>query len=253
MDSRNISAIQATTEALSYAVVNDKSGVVKLLERNNISMPKNPSDKEVNIAVLHSLKNSNFKKELSRFLGEKVKEYHDDYGHVHEGFGEFVASNEDFGFTGLDDFQMWTGNPLKVEGFKNVVGVGSPTVSQSTISSVKSSAVYNPSSTSKGSGKGGFGRALAGIGTWLKDNVLTQDNINSGIQLGLTNLQNKAQSKTNEVQNQAILLQQQQDMLKAQQAANEAKGGLSSTTKYILIGVGVLVVGGIIYAVSRKK
>jgi hypothetical protein len=248
MDSRNISAIQATTEALSYAVVNDKSGVVKLLERNNISMPKNPSDKEVNIAVLHSLKNSNFKKELSRFLGEKVKEYHDDYGHVHEGFGEFVASNEDFGFTGLDDFQMWTGNPLKVEGFKNGAGdILSPTFSSNLSSAVKTAQASQPAK------KKGFGAALSGIGKFLKDNVLTQDNINSGIQLGLTNLQNKAQSKTNEVQNQAILLQQQQDMLKAQQAANEAKGGLSSTTKYILIGVGVLVVGGIIYAVSRKK
>ena len=47
-----LSAIDVTTGLLSYAVVTDKASLIKLLERNGISMPQNASDREVTTAVL---------------------------------------------------------------------------------------------------------------------------------------------------------------------------------------------------------
>jgi hypothetical protein len=93
------------------------------------------------------------------------------------------------------------------------------------------------------------GSTIASIGKFFKENVLTSDNINTGLQLGMTTLNNKIQSKQNAVQTEALILQQQQDQIRNQVGA---RGGISTNT--IIIGVvGLALVGTIIYVLTKKK
>jgi hypothetical protein len=97
--------------------------------------------------------------------------------------------------------------------------------------------------------KSGVGNVIAGIGRFFKENVLTSENINTGLQLGLTTINNKVQQKQNAVQTEALILQQQQDVMRQQVAQ---KQGISGTT--IVIGlVGVAILGTIIYVMTKKK
>jgi hypothetical protein len=236
----NLSTTLVTQELISYSVVTDKSGLVRLLERNGVQMPNNPSDKEVTVAVLMaSAKSQNFKDELATFLTNKVKEAGDD-------FQSFVGSEADFGFTGVDDFGFTGIEDFSFTGADNFFsanGTKKPVVTSAQKKATRVSAT-NPQ------GKTKTGLALAGIGKFLKDSVLTPENVNSGIQIGLNKINNQTQADSNKIQNQALVLQQQQDELKK----NLPQGkGMSPAVKYTLIGVGVLAVVGIIYVIVKKK
>jgi len=68
-----VNAQEAVRNMISYTIVTDKDSLVRLLERNGVQMPNNPSDKEVTASVLlASAKSPNFKKELSSLLTSKV-------------------------------------------------------------------------------------------------------------------------------------------------------------------------------------
>ena len=95
-----------------------------------------------------------------------------------------------------------------------------------------------------------MGQALAGIGKFFKENILTAENINAGIAVGLNKINNKTQADSNRIQEQSIVLQGQQDDLKK----NLPQGkGMSPAVKYTLIGVGALALVGIIYVIVKKK
>ena len=47
-----VNAQEAVRNMISYTVVTDKGSLVRLLERNGVQMPSNPSDKEVTASVL---------------------------------------------------------------------------------------------------------------------------------------------------------------------------------------------------------
>jgi len=230
-----INATQAVRELISYTIVTDKQSLVKLLQRNGINLPSDPSDKDVTIAVLlASSKSPNFKNELSKLLTSKVAEASGE-------FSNLTGSDQDFGFTGVDDLG-YVGD----ETFFNQTGLTfTPTFTQNLASATK--AQQTASTTKKPKTK--VGSAIASIGTFFKDNVLTSDNINTGLQLGLTTLNNKVQSKQNAVQNEALILQSQQDAIRNQVGA---KSGISTNT--IIIGVvGLALVGTIIYVLTKKK
>jgi len=103
---------EVTREVIGYALLTDKSGMLQLLERNGVQMPKNPSDKEVTIAVLMAAaKSPVYKQELAKYLTDKVKDAH---GKIGSGYKSFAADDRDFGFTWLDDFQNFdAGTNLK--------------------------------------------------------------------------------------------------------------------------------------------
>jgi len=231
----NLSTTLVAEELISYSVVTDKSGLVKLLERNGVQMPSNPSDREVTVAVLMAMsKSQNFKDELANFLTKKVSKAGDD-------FQSFVGSEADFGFTGVDDLGF-TG----IEGFSftgqddffNAPGKKATEKKASRVSAT------NPQ------GKTKTGLALAGIGKFFKDNILTAENINAGIAVGLNKVNNKTQADSNRIQEQALVLQGQQDDLKNK--LPDAKP-MSPAVKYTLIGVGVIALVGIIYVIVKKK
>jgi hypothetical protein len=228
-----VSALQVTEEALSYAVVTDKDGLVRLLKRNGVVVGNNPSDKEVTIAVLMaSAKSPNFKNELSTFLTGKVKEAGETLS--------FVGSSQDFGFTGIDDFQF-TGS----EDFFNATAA-EKAAKKAAAAQAAAAKKQSRVTADNPQGKTGVGLLLANIGKALT----SQDTINAGIQIGLNKINNKTQADANNISNQAAALQAQQDELRANMGTPSKK---TSATTYIIIGAGVLVAITAIYLIVKAK
>ena len=207
-----LSAIETVKELISYAVVTDKNGLVKLLQRNGIELPNNPSDNEVTVAVLMANNRSGvFRNELKKYLGGLVPEVANYVTELGGGMN----------FTGTDDFSFTAGD----DSFYNA-----------TAAEAKALRITATNPT----GKTKTGLALASIGSFFKDTVLSKENINTGINIGLTSLANKTQSQQNAVTAQSLQLQNYQDSLR-QQLPNAAKK--SNTMLYVWISVGVLAVG----------
>jgi len=233
----NLTTTQTVQELISYNIVKDKNSLVRLLERNGVQMPNNSSDREVTVAVLlANQKSPSFRKDLGSLLSNNFSKAQDD-------FKSFVATEEDFGFTGIDDFYIKPARNYAVgdgtyftaftgdgEEFYNEIGAGKK----------KRITVDNPKGKSK------VGLALGTIANTL----FTQENINSGIQLGLGALANKQASKQNALQENASLLAVQQDTIKKN--IEDPKNKKSNTTTYILIGVGVVALLGVVYAITQS-
>ena len=219
-----LNALETAKELISYAVVTDKNGLVKLLERNGIELPNNPSDNEVTVAVLMANQKSGvFRNELKKYL----------VGLVPEVANYTMELGGDMNFTGTDDFSFTAGD----DNFYNATAIEKKNLRVT---------ATNPT------GKTKTGVALASIGSFFKDNILTKDNINAGVQIGLTSLANKTQTQQNAVTAQSLQLQNYQDTLR-QQLPNAAKK--SNTMLYVWISVGVLAVGvlGFVLYKSYKK
>lgn len=239
-----INTQEVVRSLISYTVVTDKSSLVRLLERNGVELPKNPSDKEVTVAVLAaSSKSENFNRELAGLLSSKVPK-------AGEDFKNFAAGADEFGFTGLDDFSF-TG----IEGFENQIGtLNNPTFTSNLSAGVRATQTQKTKSTRASrvsadnpQGKTGVGRLLQSIGRSLT----SQETINSGVQLGLNSLNNRIQGRQNQIQTETAYLTQQQDQIR-QDLSRSQKTGMSAMT-WVFIGVGVVALVGIVYFVAKKK
>jgi hypothetical protein len=219
----NLNALEVARELISYAVVTDKDGLVKLLQRNGIEMPQNPSDNEVTIAVLMANSKSGvFRNELQKYLVSLLPEVSE--------YADFLGNGYQM-FTGTDDFSFTAGGGSLVPKSYAV-----PTTT------IPSTSTAQPGGTK-------VGNALRSVGQFLKTNVFTPENINAGVQIGLTSVANKTQAKQNQVQAEAVQLQTYQDSLR-QQLPNAAKK--SNTMLYVWIGVGVLAVGVLGFVLYRQ-
>jgi hypothetical protein len=138
----NLNALEIARELISYAVVTDKDGLVKLLERNGIEMPQNPSDNEVTIAVLMANSKSGvFRNELQKYLVSLLPEVSE--------YSEFLGNGYEM-FTGTDDFSFTAGGGSLVP--KTYV----PTT---TVPSAQPAGTKAPTK---------FGNALRSVGQFLK-------------------------------------------------------------------------------------
>jgi len=244
-----MSTQRATRELLAYTLNNDRRSLLKLLRRNGIELADNVSDKELTVAVLMAAgRNSTFKKELTELLSSKVKE-------AGEKYLSFVADDEMFGFTGIDDFLYQIGSISPQLGS----GVQSYVQSQQKSTTAKSTRAESRAARKAAGDKTGAGNFLAGLWDFAQKNVFTEDNLKAGINAGVTSISNKATAKQNLLQGEANAIEKtRQDLAQvdAQQRQGELpKPKLSPTTTAILIGVGVLLLGGIGYMIykSRKK
>jgi hypothetical protein len=223
-----LDALEITRSLLAYQVVNDKGSLVRLLKRNGVEVPETASNTEITSAALFAAgKSANFKKELAALLSTAGEE-----------FSSFVG--QEMGFTGLDDFSF-TG----MEGFESYNG-GTQQLSLA----VKQGIDTGKIKTKKD--KSGAGKVLSSIGTFFKDNVLTKENVDTAVQIGLTKINTQTQNKANKIAQEGLVIQQYQDDIRNQQAS-KGKGGLS-TGAWVGIGLGVAAIVGIaIYFSTRKK
>lgn len=240
-----INATQVTREAIAYTMATDKESLVRLLKRNGVTIAENANDKQIIVAVLMaSGKSSTFKTELASLLAKKVPEG----GKMYANF----AGGKDFGFTGLDDF-MFTGN----DDFMNLTSFGvlpnslnvpaAQALQSGATQEQASSYALSPQATSGSGGK--VGNALGSVWNFLKSSVLTPENINQGLQIGLTSINNKMQAKSNNLQYEAANIAAAQNQI---QNDIPNKPTVDNTTKYVLIGVGVIALGVIIFMVAKK-
>lgn len=235
-----VSATQVTQEALSYAVITDKNGLVRLLKRNGVQLGNNPSDKEVTVAVLMaSAKSDNFKNELASLLTKKVKEAGENMS--------FVGSDQDFGFTGVDDFQFTGAEDFyKFTGAEDFFNANNEKKAARQKAAADKKAARVTADNPKG--KTGAGLLLASIGRALSN----EDTINTGIQIGLNRINNKIlMDDQNSLTATAKAMQNQQDDMRKN--LPDADTGISDTAKYVLIGAGVLALIGIVYLIAKKK
>lgn len=230
-----INAQDVARNLISYAVVTDKNGLVKLLERNGIQMPNNPSDTEVTVAVLAaSGKSQTFKNDLAKYLTSQANK-------ASKSELSFVGDSTDFGFTGIDDFSFTGGDE-----FFNATAA-EKAAKKAASDAAKAAKKQARITEDNPQGKSGFGLFLQNIGKGLT----SQDTINAGINIGLTAINNKIQGRQNAVQQEAVILTKQQDQLR-QEISTQKKAGLS-TTSWVFIGIGVVALGGIIYFIAKKK
>lgn len=231
-----LDALEITRSLLAYQVVNDKGSLVRLLKRNGVDVPENASDTELTSAALFaSGKSANFKKELAALLSGNAKTAGDN-------FSSFVG--QEMGFTGLDDF-AFTG----MEGFESYNG-GTQQLSLAVKQGIDTGKIKTKKVKKEGD-KTGAGKVLSSIGTFFKDNVLTKENVDTAVQIGLTKINTQTQNKANRIAQEGLVIQQYQDDIRNQQGAR-GKGGLS-TGAIIGVVVGVIAVIGIVYYVSKKK
>ena len=224
-----VNAQEAVRNMISYTVVTDKDSLVRLLDRNGVQLPSNPSDSEVTASVLlASAKSSNFKKELTNLLTSKVPQAGSD-------FASFVGDSSDFGFTGIDDFSF-TGGDEFFSATAQEKAAAKAVAKQSRVTET------NPQ------GKTGIGIFFSNLGKA----IASPDTINAGLNIGLTAVNNKIQGKSNALQQETVILTEKQDQIRQDlAAAGKPVGGKFPTWGWVVLGLAV--VGGVIYAVTRKK
>jgi len=235
-------AVVLTRDLIGYTILTDKKAIIDLLNKNGVTLSPNATDSQVSVATLiASSKSPNFKSELIDLLASKTDS-------AVNTFKNFSGANDMYGFTGVDDLaftgsdDFWkNANDEKPSyGYKPKGLQNTKTTNPNLLVNLdtKKNEVTNPKE------RGAFWK---GIGTFLKENVLTKDNINQGLQIGLTSINNKIQSKQNAVQEEALALQQSQDAMQQQVQQQNKPNNL-------LLIVGVVAGLGIIgYLIFKKK
>ncbi len=229
-------AIVLTRDLISYTILTDKKALIDLLNKNGVSLSQNATDNQVSVATLvASSKSANFKSELIDLLASKTES-------AKNTFQNFSGANDMYGFTGVDDL-AFTGSD---DFWKNAFGIEG-LMAQDLGKAVNKAVELKKNSTNNVSSVKQRGAFWKGIGTFLKENVLTKDNINQGLQIGLTSINNKVQASQNAVQQEALALQQTQDSMQ-QQVQQQGK----PNNIWLIVGV-VGALGIVGYLILKKK
>jgi hypothetical protein len=228
-------------ELISYTIVTDRNSIINLLKRNGVNLSPNPSNSELTIAVLvANSKSASFKDDLARLLSSKVQE-------AGESFSNIVGNDQDFGFTGVDDVTYFP-NVYSFTGTDDYQNAGGNIFGDQFTRDVAALKTTTPTSGTKPQTK--VGAALSSIWDFAKTNILTKENINAGVQVGLNKINTDTLAKQNNLQQQAAILEQQQYQMNRQLAPKKTSG---NTILYIVIGVIALAgIGFVVYKQTKK-
>jgi hypothetical protein len=234
---------QVAKELISYTIVTDKNALLNLLAKNGVRLSPNPSDSEVTTAVLvANTKSIVFKDELAKLLTKKAYEG-DKYMNI-------VGNDQDFGFTGVDDV-TYMPNVLGFTGwddYQNAIGDLNPTFASNLSSAIKQ-ASQNQSTGTKTKTK--VGTALSSIWTFTKDNILTKENVNAGIQIGLNKINTDTAARQNALELQRAELENQQLQIRNQ--ISKCSGASSNTIIYVVVGlIAIAGIGYVVYQRTKK-
>jgi len=234
---------QVAKELISYTIVTDKNAIVNLLAKNGVRLNSNPSNSEVTTAVLVANQKSGvFKDDLAKLLASKVSE-------AGESFSNIVSNDQDFGFTGVDDVTYFP-NVMSFTGmddYQNAGGYVAPSLDE--IMGIKSSSTTTSTSGTKPKTK--VGSALSSIWDFAQKNILTKENINAGIQVGLNKINTDTARKQVTIEQQRAELEAQQNVVRNQIAKSSGISGM--TILYVVIGlIAITGIGYIVYKKTKK-
>lgn len=233
---------QVAQELISYTIVTDRNSIINLLKRNGVSLSANPSNSELTIAVLvANSKSSAFKNDLAKLLSSKVQE-------AGESFSNIVGNDQDFGFTGVDDVTYFP-NVMSFTGMDDYQNAGGNIFGDQFTKDMSSLKTTTSTTGTKPQSK--VGSVLSNIWTFAKDNILTKDNINAGINVGLNKINTDTLAKQQNLQLQQAQLEAQQYQMTRQ--LGKSAGTSGNTILYIVIGVIALAgIGFIVYKQTKK-
>jgi hypothetical protein len=224
-------------ELISYTIVTDRNSIINLLKRNGVKLSENPTNSEITIAVLvANSKSPSFKNDLAKLLSSKVQE-------AGESFSNIVGNDQDFGFTGVDDVTYFPNvySFTGMDDYKNAPGDLLPGIA-SGINAATSQTTTKP--------KTKVGSILSSLGNFLSTKVLTKENVNSAIQLGVNKINTDTLARQNNLQQQAAMLEQQQYQMSRQLSPSKTS---NNTILYIVIGVIALAgIGFVVYKQTKK-
>ena len=240
---------KSVQELISYSIVTDKKGVINLLKSNGVKVGNDISNAKLTTAVLIANKKSPiFRKKLGALLESKLNK-------AGERFSNIVGNSQDFGFTGVDDVTYMKGF-TGVDDFSDFTGWDDfqslTGEERKAARAAKTAAKKQATVARKEAGqKTKVGTALSNLWSFTKTNVLTKENINAGIQVGLDKINQDSLARQNALEQQSMAMQQQQaDM---QRQLGKGAGVSGNTVLYIGIGVIALVgIGFLIYRQSKK-
>jgi len=245
-------AVVLTRDLISYTILTDKKAIIDLLNKNGVTLSPNATDSQVSIATLvASSKSPNFKSELIDLLASKTNS-------AINTFKNFSGANDMYGFTGVDDL-AFTGSD---DFWKNLGGDDKSNYGYKPMGLSKPSLPYKPmglpttkttnpnllvnldnkkTEVNNSKERGAFWK---GIGNFLSSNVLTKDNINQGLQIGLTSINNKVQAKQNAVQQEALILNDTQNQMQ-----NDLNTQNKPNNMWLILGVvgGLGIIGYLIF------
>lgn len=236
-------------ELISYTILTDKNSIINLLKRNGVKLSTNPTNSELTVAVLvANSKSPSFKNDLAKLLSSKVQE-------AGETFSNIVGNDQDFGFTGVDDVTYFP-NVMSftgVDDYQSVNGLTkTPTLGYTPMGLPKpSTSVLTSTSTgTTAKSQTKVGSALSSIWNFAKTNVLTQDNINAGIQVGLNKINTDTLAKKQNLELQQFQIAKMQDDMNRNLKTPK---GSSNTILYVIIGlVAIVGIGFVVYKQTKK-
>jgi hypothetical protein len=254
---------KSVEELISYTILTDRKAMIDLLKSNGVKVSDDISDAKLTTAVLVANKKSAiFRKKLASLLGTKLDKAGEKLKKVKEKFFGIVGNSQDFGFTGVDDVTYMKGF-TGVDDFSDFTGFddfASATASERKAARAAAkqkkeigkalSQKFGTTQAQK-QGQTKVGAALSSLWLFTKENVLTRDNINAGIQVGLDKINADSLARQNAIDQQSIMLQQQQQDMQRQ--LGKGAGVSGNTILYVGIGVIALVgIGFLIYKQSKK-
>jgi hypothetical protein len=227
---------QVAKELISYSIVTDKNGIVNLLAKNGVRLNPNPSDSEVTTALLVANQKSGvFKDDLAKLLASKVSE-------AGESFSNIVGNDQDFGFTGVDDVTYFP-NVMSFTGmddYQNLI-----TINPNVASGINTGVQQSKKPQTK------VGAALSSIWDFAQKNILTKDNINAGIQVGLNKINTDTARKQVTIEQQRAELEAQQNVMRNKIEKSSGVSGM--TILYVVIGlIAITGIGYIVYKKTKK-
>jgi hypothetical protein len=226
-------------ELISYTIVTDRNSIINLLKRNGVKLSENPSNSEITVAVLvANSKSISFRDDLARLLSSKVSE-------AGETFSNIVGNDQDFGFTGVDDVTYFP-NVMSFTGVDDYQNYTAPTLDE--IMGIKNTSTTSTSGTKP---KTKVGSILASVGSFLSTKVLTKENVNSAVQVGLNKINTDTLAKQQNLQLQQLQLESQQNQMRS--SINATQGASSNTILYVIIGIVALAgIGFVVYKQTKK-
>lgn len=231
-------------ELISYTIVTDRNSIINLLNRNGVKLSNDPTNSEITIAVLvANSKSPSFKNDLAKLLSSKVQE-------AGESFSNIVGNDQDFGFTGVDDVTYFP-NVYSFTGTDDYQNAGGNIFGDQFTKDIAKAKATGVPITSGTKPQTKVGAALSSIWSFAKDNILTKDNINAGIQVGLNKVNTDTLQRQNNLQLQAAMLEEQQNQINNR--LKPSKGMSGNTILYIVIGVIALAgIGFVVYKQTKK-